>query len=52
MQGEASDEVVAEPIMRPGGGGRRTCRRNAQQPDAEEAPVLTLPITLPAGGGL
>ena len=26
-------------------------QKNAQQPDAEKAPVLTLPITLPAGGG-
>ena len=52
MEGEASDEVVAEPILE----SRvvevtAPAEENAQQPDAEEAPVLTLPITLPAGGG-
>ena len=53
MQGEASDEVVAEPIIEtPVEEVTAPAEENAQQPDAEEAPVLTLPITLPAGGGL
>ena len=53
MEGEASDEVVTEPgIETPVEEVATPAEENAQQPDAEEAPVLTLPITLPAGGGL
>ena len=53
MEGEASDEVVTEPSLEtPVEEVAAPAEENAQQPDAEEAPVLTLPITLPAGGGL
>lgn len=53
MEAEASDEVGAEPNHEtPVEEGTEPAEENAQQPDAEEAPVLTLPITLPAGGGL
>ena len=52
MEGEASDEVVTEPsIETPVEEVTAPAEKNAQQTDAEEAPVLTLPITLPAGGG-
>lgn len=53
MEGEASDEVVTEPKTEtPVDQVTAPAEENVQQPDAEEAPVLTLPITLPAGGGL
>ena len=53
MEGEASDEVVTEPSLEtPVEEVAAPAEENAQQPDTEEAPVLTLPITLPAGGGL
>ena len=53
MEGEASDEVGTEPNTEtPVEEVAAPAEENAQQPDAEEAPVLTLPITLPAGGGL
>ena len=53
MEAEASDEVGAEPNQEiPVEEGAAPAEENAEQPDAEEAPVLTLPITLPAGGGL
>jgi hypothetical protein len=53
MEAEASDEVGTEPNREtPVEERTEPTEENAQQPDAEEAPVLTLPITLPAGGGL
>lgn len=53
MEAEASDEVVTEPNTEtPMEEVTAPAEENAQQPDAQEAPVLTLPITLPAGGGL
>ena len=53
MEAEASDEVRAEPNAEtPVEEVTTPAEENAQQPDAEKAPVLTLPITLPVGGGL
>lgn len=53
MEAEASDEVRAEPNAEtPVEEVTAPAEENAQQPDVEETPVLTLPITLPAGGGL
>ena len=53
MEGESSDEMGTEPNAEtPVEEITAPADENAQQPDAEEAPVLTLPITLPAGGGL
>lgn len=53
MEAEASDEVGIEPNAEtPVEEVTTPAEENAQQPDAEKAPVLTLPITLPAGGGL
>ena len=53
MEGESSDEMGTEPNAEtPVEEVTTPADENAQQPDAEEAPVLTLPITLPAGGGL
>ena len=53
MEGEASDEAGTEPAAgTPVEEVTTPAEKNAQQPDADEAPVLTLPITLPAGGGL
>ena len=53
MEGESSDEMGTEPNAEtPVEEITAPADENAQQPDAEEAPVLTLPITLPVGGGL
>lgn len=53
MEAEASDEVGTESNAEtPVDEVTAPAEENAQQPDAQEAPVLTLPITLPAGGGL
>ena len=53
MEEEAFDEVGTEPNAEPPVEEvTAPAEENAQQPDTEEVPVLTLPITLPAGGGL
>ena len=53
MEAEASDEAGTEPNGEtPVEEVTAPAEENAQQPDVEKAPVLTLPITLPAGGGL
>ena len=48
-----SDEVGTEPSAEtPVEEATAPADENAQQPNVEEAPMLILPITLPAGGGL